>query len=584
VVGVKPFASIDMDADPFFSFHNDDLHDGESPGARLYNSLLWQDMNVDGSKLWFGEQTIATQSVMTSGTPRTVSHRDSGYGSYHGSYQPPYEKNPNFSPSTPSFKKIIGHVIRDDTSDKVEFQCAFRECSMRIFRRWPELNRHYHAMHDVRRPEFWCPVQFCARSKTGGGSPFPRKDKLNVHIETLHGGRDDSYPTTRSSAGSQQYSPSDHRHLEGSDSIVKEEPDRMEDVETTVTRIRQQHSPSDLRHLENTDSIVKEEPDRVDDLETTVTHIQQLKAEFDQANEEIVKLGAAQLPFEAGLAQDRGSTASQSSTETGNSDTTYESSDACDLDFASNVKAQKLQLVDRLMLCVHDMFTSTGSLAHNSCAGSESHQAKKQTGGSSMKNSDQAGNKRKGSKESGDNSPDDDENDRSSKHQKRQEDTNDLGQKEGKMLACPYYKCDPQRRYPSNKCPGPGWKTVHRLKYSVLNNSIDPLELTSVREHLYRVHRMPLHCRRCYLTFKTENQLDDHAQLLEACPRREAVPMEGFNKEQEEKLRDRSPMHRAQGSEEKKWQIVYLILFPDTPFGSMPSPCKILLTFSGHVS
>jgi hypothetical protein len=147
VVGVKPFASIDMDADPFFSFHNDDLHDGESPGARLYNSLLWQDMNVDGSKLWFGEQTIATQSVMTSGTPRTVSHRDSGYGSYHGSYQPPYEKNPNLSPSTPSFKKIIGHVIRDDTSDKVEFQCAFRECSMRIFRRWPELNRHYHAMN-----------------------------------------------------------------------------------------------------------------------------------------------------------------------------------------------------------------------------------------------------------------------------------------------------------------------------------------------------------------------------------------------------------------------------------------------------
>jgi hypothetical protein len=118
----------------------------------------------------------------------------------------------------------------------------------------------------------------------------------------------------------------------------------------------------------------------------------------------------------------------------------------------------------------------------------------------------------------------------------------------------------------------------------VLDQNLNELGLTFVREHLHRVHRMPLYCRRCYLTFKTENHLDDHAQLQEPCPRGEARPMEGFNKEQEEKLRDRGPMFRAKGSEEKKWNTVYLILFPYTPLGTIPSPCKSLLTFSGHRS
>jgi hypothetical protein len=33
-------------------------------------------------------------------------------------------------------------------------------------------------------------------------------------------------------------------------------------------------------------------------------------------------------------------------------------------------------------------------------------------------------------------------------------------------------------------------------------------------------------------------------------------------------------MFRA-GSEEEKWKIVYLILFPDTALDAMPSPCQL---------
>jgi hypothetical protein len=268
---------------------------------------------------------------------------------------------------------------------------------------------------------------------------------------------------------------------------------------------------------------------------------------------------------------------------TDNLDSVDGSSDDCCFDCESDIYVEKEMIVDRLMLCVHDMFTSPGSSAHNSCAGSGSHQAQKQASEPSVNSFDEAGKKRKESKESGDNNPDE-ENDGSRKRQKVQKDTKEAGRKNDKMLACPYYKNNPRKNYPSKPCSERGWSSVNRIKYSVLDQNLNELGLTFVREHLHRVHRMPLYCRRCYLTFKTENHLDDHAQLQEPCPRGEARPMEGFNKEQEEKLRDRGPMFRAKGSEEKKWNTVYLILFPYTPLGTIPSPCKSLLTFSGHRS
>jgi hypothetical protein len=53
---------------------------------------------------------------------------------------------------------------------------------------------------------------------------------------------------------------------------------------------------------------------------------------------------------------------------------------------------------------------------------------------------------------------------------------------------------------------------------------------------------------------------------------RDAEPPGGFDKDQEKALKSRSRMFQA-ASEEEKWRIVYLILFPDTPLGELPSPC-----------
>lgn len=54
--------------------------------------------------------------------------------------------------------------------------------------------------------------------------------------------------------------------------------------------------------------------------------------------------------------------------------------------------------------------------------------------------------------------------------------------------------------------------------------------------------------------------------------------MEGFDKDQERALKVRKTMFQA-GSEEEKWKIVYLILFPDTALGELPSPCELYTVF-----
>jgi hypothetical protein len=145
------------------------------------------------------------------------------------------------------------------------------------------------------------------------------------------------------------------------------------------------------------------------------------------------------------------------------------SSDDFECNCASDIVAEKEQILDRLMVCVYDMFTSTGS-AYNSYAGRGSHQPKSQAGGSSVKGSaNQAGIKRKRSKGNGDDNLDDEENDGFRKRHKGQKDTSDPDPENHKLLACPYYKCNPRKVYPSKKCYGPGWDSVHRLKYSAEN-------------------------------------------------------------------------------------------------------------------
>ncbi|KAF1843039.1 uncharacterized protein K460DRAFT_258993, partial [Cucurbitaria berberidis CBS 394.84] len=62
-----------------------------------------------------------------------------------------------------------------------KFECNQRQCSSKTFGRPAELRRHYATIHAVQKPEFWCHIVSCERSK-----PFSRKDKLTDHVRKAH--------------------------------------------------------------------------------------------------------------------------------------------------------------------------------------------------------------------------------------------------------------------------------------------------------------------------------------------------------------------------------------------------------------
>lgn len=95
------------------------------------------------------------------------------------------------------------------------------------------------------------------------------------------------------------------------------------------------------------------------------------------------------------------------------------------------------------------------------------------------------------------------------------------------------------------------------------------------REHLYRRHLLPIQCNRCCATFANEPTLREHQRDPHGCDIKDQVPLEGFDKDQERKLKSKKRSLVYQ-SEEDKWKGVYRILFPDDNDVDMPSPCKCL--------
>lgn len=93
------------------------------------------------------------------------------------------------------------------------------------------------------------------------------------------------------------------------------------------------------------------------------------------------------------------------------------------------------------------------------------------------------------------------------------------------------------------------------------------------REHLYRRHLLPIQCNRCCSTFPNEPTLREHQRDPRGCEIREQIPLEGFDKDQERRLKSKKRSLVYQ-SEEDKWKGVYRILFPDDDEADMPSPCK----------
>jgi hypothetical protein len=110
-----------------------------------------------------------------------------------------------------------------------------------------------------------------------------------------------------------------------------------------------------------------------------------------------------------------------------------------------------------------------------------------------------------------------------------------------KLLACPFCKYD-ARRY--RDC----YKYILR-------------DISRLKQHLGRKHRIPIHCPSCSLEFDLEEQRDAHIRLrsCEVLPPRE---WEGINQTQKLLLEKRID---AKKTKEENWYIIYEILFPGSP-------------------
>ena len=99
----------------------------------------------------------------------------------------------------------------------------------------------------------------------------------------------------------------------------------------------------------------------------------------------------------------------------------------------------------------------------------------------------------------------------------------------------------------------------------------------TLREHLYRRHLLPPQCHRCCTTFADDVALREHQRDPGGCELRELIPLEGFDKDQEKKMKSKKGSQVHHG-EVEKWKAVYRILFPDDHDADMPSPCESQLS------
>jgi hypothetical protein len=81
---------------------------------------------------------------------------------------------------------LIGSVYSTSEPNTNIIRCDDPGCKKKTFGRWNDFKRHYNGAHARTPIVYWCGVAGCSRSKAAGDRPFPRKDKLNDHIESMH--------------------------------------------------------------------------------------------------------------------------------------------------------------------------------------------------------------------------------------------------------------------------------------------------------------------------------------------------------------------------------------------------------------
>ncbi|KAI1374864.1 hypothetical protein F4677DRAFT_447131 [Hypoxylon crocopeplum] len=125
-----------------------------------------------------------------------------------------------------------------------------------------------------------------------------------------------------------------------------------------------------------------------------------------------------------------------------------------------------------------------------------------------------------------------------------------------RKFACPFYKHDPKAHSKHRSCTGPGWTSLHRLK-----------------EHLYRVHRLPKHnCPRCNDPFEDARDLAEHLRADVLCEKLEVVLVQqGIDETTEAELKVRKKNCPGM-TDEQRWRDIYIILFPTANPKAIPSP------------
>lgn len=133
---------------------------------------------------------------------------------------------------------------------------------------------------------------------------------------------------------------------------------------------------------------------------------------------------------------------------------------------------QKSLLLNRLMKYFYEIFsacpTHRGSVRTHTSGGRQrtSDSGSFRSGLSSASPSNQplgGGRKRSADDEPGDG---DDQGGRAPKRPRGSDPLDESKEEPAKRLACPYFKMDPSRHHTARSCLGPGWATVHRIKYA----------------------------------------------------------------------------------------------------------------------
>jgi len=109
-----------------------------------------------------------------------------------------------------------------------------------------------------------------------------------------------------------------------------------------------------------------------------------------------------------------------------------------------------------------------------------------------------------------------------------------------RLFACPFAKKNAIKHY---RCSA---KVLKRIQ--------------DVKQHLSRVHPLPIYCPRCAVTFEAEDERDEHIRASSCLVQHETITFEGVTKRQKILLGQRVP---AKKTSSEQWFIIFDILFPE---------------------